>query len=38
MSARSLDDSVIPVGETVRIRSISGVKAMVERSSERKEN
>ena len=37
-SARSLDDSVIPVGETVRIRSISGVKAMVERSSERKEN
>ena len=37
-SARSLDDSVIPVGETVRIRSMSGVKAMVERSSERKEN
>ena len=34
-SAQSLDQSVIPSGETVRIRSISGVKTMVER--ERKE-
>ncbi|MBP3311125.1 MAG: NfeD family protein, partial [Butyricicoccus sp.] len=30
-SARSLDNSVIPVGETVRVCAISGVKAMVER-------
>ena len=34
-SAQSLDQSVIPSGETVRIRSISGVKTMVEQ--ERKE-
>lgn len=36
-SARSVDNAIIPVGETVQIRSISGVKAMVERISEQKE-
>ena len=37
-SARSADDTTIPVGETVRIRSISGVKAIVERTDSRKEH
>ena len=38
-SARSIDNTVIAAGETVRICSISGVKAMVERTQnpERKE-
>ena len=37
-SARSADGAVIPAGETVRICSISGVKAIVERINARKEN
>lgn len=37
-SARSADGTVIPAGETVRVRSISGVKAIVERAEARKES
>lgn len=36
-SARSADNTVIPIGETVQIRAISGVKAMVERVGTQKE-
>lgn len=37
-SARSADGAEIPAGEKVRICSISGVKAIVERVDARKEN
>lgn len=37
-TARSADGAAIPAGETVRICSITGVKAIVERVEARKEN